>query len=138
MIHYGLMSGRGRIIVLVGIVAALVVGVVVVQLVTGDESASGVRGTVVSGCRQPPPPLPACPERPLVATQRVVRAADGQAVEEFSSDEDGSFEVGLEPGAYVIEPLPNQGFVGRMQPTDVVVPESGFARVRLFYDTGIQ
>jgi hypothetical protein len=132
------MSGRSRILVLLGIAVALVLGVVIVQLATGGESETGVKGTVVSGCRQPPPPLPACPERPLSARQRVVRAADGQLVKEFQSDEDGSFEVDLEPGDYVIEAVPNQGFVGRLEPADVLVPDSGFATVRLFYDTGIR
>ncbi|HYZ18135.1 MAG TPA: hypothetical protein VE615_01200 [Gaiellaceae bacterium] len=131
------MSSRSRILVLAGIVAALVVGVVVVQLATGGESDTGVKGSVVSGCRRPPPPLPACPERPLSARQRVVRTADSQLVKEFQSGEDGSFEVDLDPGAYVIEAVPNQGFVGRLEPADVVVPDSGFATVRLFYDTGI-
>jgi hypothetical protein len=137
MIHFGVMSSRPRLLVLAGIVAALAIVIIVAVLATGGEAATGIRGTVVSGCVQPPPPLPACPERPLSARQRAVPAVDGAAPVEFGSGEDGSFEVELEPGRYVIEALPNQGFVGRLQPTEVEVKDSGFTRVRLFYDTGL-
>ena len=136
MIHFGLMSSRSRLLVLVGVVAALAVAILIAVLATGGEASTGIRGTVVSGCVNPPPPLPACPERPLSAEQRAV-PADGGAPVEFSSEDDGSFEVELEPGSYLIEPLPDQGFVGRLQPTEVDVEASGFTEVRLFYDTGI-
>jgi hypothetical protein len=137
MIHFGVMSSRARLLVLGGVVAALVIAILIAVLAAGGEASTGIRGTVVSGCINPPPPLPACPERPLSAGQRAVPAAGGAPVE-FRSEDDGSFEVELEPGSYVIEALPNQGFVGRLQPTEVDVPDSGFAEdVRLFYDTGL-
>jgi hypothetical protein len=132
------MSSRARLLVLAGIVVVLAIAIVIAMLATGGEASSGIRGTVVSGCVRPPPPLPACPERPLSAQQRVLSADGGtEAVAEFRSGEDGSFEVELEPGRYVIEAVPNQGFVGRLQPTEVAVEQSGFTRVRLFYDTGL-
>jgi hypothetical protein len=137
MIHFGVMSSGARLLLLVGIVAALAVAVLIAVLATGGEASTGIRGTVVSGCVQPPPPLPACPERPLSARQRAVPAAGGAAPVEFASGDDGSFEVELEPGRYVIEALPNQGFVGRLQPREVEVKDSGFTPVRLFYDTGL-
>jgi hypothetical protein len=130
-------SSRARLLLLAGIVAALTIAIVIAVLATGGEASTGIRGTVVSGCVRPPPPLPACPERPLSARQRAVPAVGGGAPVEFGSGEDGSFEVELDPGRYVIEPLPNQGFVGRLQPTEVEVEDSGFTRVRLFYDTGL-
>lgn len=132
------MSSRARLLLLAGIVVVLAIAIVIAVLATGGEASSGIRGTVVSGCVRPPPPLPACPERPLSARQ-TVRSAEGGAepVVEFRSDEDGSFEVELEPGRYVIEAVPNQGFVGRLQPTEVDVEESRFTPVRLFYDTGL-
>jgi hypothetical protein len=136
MIHFGVMSSRARLLVLVGVVAALAVAVAIAVLAAGGEASTGIRGTVVSGCINPPPPLPSCPERPLSAQQRAVPAAGGTPVE-FRSEDDGSFEVELEPGSYVIEALPNQGFVGRLQPTEVDVEDSGFTEVRLFYDTGL-
>jgi len=132
------MSSRARLLVLAGIVVVLAIAIVIAVLATGGEASSGIRGTVVSGCVRPPPPLPACPERPLSAQQRVLSADDGtEAVAAFRSGEDGSFEVELEPGRYVIEAVPNQGFVGRLEPTEGNVEESGFTRVRLFYDTGL-
>jgi hypothetical protein len=132
------MSSRARLLVLAGIVVVLAIAIVIAVLATGGEASSGIRGTVVSGCVRPPPPLPACPERPLSAQQRVLSAdGDTEAVAEFRSEEDGSFEVELEPGRYVIEAVPNQGFVGRLQPTEVDVEKSRFTRVRLFYDTGL-
>jgi hypothetical protein len=138
MIHFKVMSSRARLLVLAGIVIVLAVAIVIAVLATGGEASSGIRGTVVSGCVQPPPPLPACPERPLSAQQRVLSAEGGaEQVAEFRSGEDGSFEVELQPGRYVIEAVPNQGFVGRLQPTEVDVEESRFTRVRLFYDTGL-
>jgi hypothetical protein len=138
MIHFKVMSSRPRLLLLAGVVVALVIAIVIAVLATGGEASSGIRGTVVSGCVQPPPPLPACPERPLSAQQRVLSAEGGaEPVAEFRSEGDGSFEVELEPGRYVIEAVPNQGFVGRLQPTEVDVEESGFTRVRLFYDTGL-
>jgi hypothetical protein len=138
MIHFGVMSSRARLLLLGGIVAALVVAILIAVLATGGEASTGIRGTVVSGCVNPPPPLPACPERPLSARQRAV-PAQGGAPTEFRSDDDGSFEVELDPGSYVIEAMPNQGFVGRLQPKEVDVEDSGFTEdVRLFYDTGIR
>jgi hypothetical protein len=132
------MSSRARLFVLIGVAVVLVIAILIAVLATGGEESSGIRGTVVSGCLRPPPPLPACPERPLSAQQRVL-SAEGRAepVAEFRSEDDGSFEVELDPGRYVIEAMPNQGFVGRLQPTQVDVAESGFTEVRLFYDTGL-
>jgi hypothetical protein len=137
MIHFGVVSSRARLLVLAGIVAALAIAILVAVLATGGEAATGIRGTVVSGCVRPPPPLPACPERPFSARQRAVPAVGGGAPVEFGSNEDGSFKVELDPGRYVIEALPNQGFVGRLRPTQVQVKDSGFTPVRLFYDTGL-
>jgi hypothetical protein len=139
MIHFGVMSSRARLLLLAGIVVALVAAILIAVLATGGESSTGIRGTVVSGCIRPPPPLPACPERPLSASQRVLSPGRsvGKLPVEFRSDEDGSFKVDLPPGHYAIVAVPNQGFVGRLQPTEVDVPESGYAEVRLFYDTGL-
>jgi hypothetical protein len=140
MIHYRVMSSRARLLLILGLAAALGVTVLAVSVLAGGGGESGIRGVVVTGCIRPPPPLTRCPETRVSAAQRVLRSSEGRLtlVKQFRSKEDGSFKVELAPGRYVIEPLPDQDFAGRLQPTEANVEESKFTPVRLFYDTGFR
>jgi hypothetical protein len=55
-------------------------------------------------------------------------------VAQFNSNKDGSFRVGLPSGRYTIEASERQG-LGVLSPLPVVVRDSRFTYVKLFYDT---
>jgi hypothetical protein len=76
-------------------------------------------------------------EAPFRATFYVL--ASEQVVTRFESDERGCFEVLLPAGEYTIVPDKSApiSFPARQRKT-VTVPEGGFARVILRFDTGMR
>src|SRR5439155_5540282 len=90
----------------------------------GDHgSASGIRGIVgLGGCR---PGDGECFFRPGVASQCVVRFSDGRVVKEFTSQEDGSFKVGLPPGKYILRAVDGKA-LGSLAPLPFLVRPARF------------
>lgn len=98
---------------------------------------SGVRGRVVLAptCPVETESSP-CPPEPVQATVRV--QSNGEAVETFETEADGTFVVDLDPGDYVLtaEPAGTDALAGR--PTAVTVEPGVFAQVDVVLDTGIR
>lgn len=104
---------------------------------------SGIEGKVMVGpsCGGPvrDPPDPNCADRPL-KTDLVVTMADSQdVVKSFSSDENGTFHVALEPGTYVIRKPAGGAILPRCGPTaPIVVRADSFTKVTVDCDSGIR
>jgi hypothetical protein len=99
--------------------------------------ASGIRGTVLLG---PTCPVEQAGQPPCVtpyAAVLVVTDSNDREVARTTARADGSFEIALPPGDYVIVPQPGNPFP-QAQPTDVSVARGEFAEVQINYDTGIR
>jgi hypothetical protein len=101
---------------------------------------SGIRGTVLLG--------PTCPvgepgsTDPIscltpYAAQLVILDGDNEVVGRVTSGADGTFEVALPPGDYVITPVGGDPYP-IAQPVPVVVTAGEFTEVQVNYDTGIR
>lgn len=85
------------------------------------------------------PPNPACAPRPVPNAIIVVRDASGAEVARATTGADGTFEITVAPGRYVVEALPVSGLMGAPAPqTDVIVATSAPTTVDFGYDTGIR
>jgi Carboxypeptidase regulatory-like domain len=106
-----------------------------------DEAASssGVRGQVLLG-----PTCPVvqegspCPDEPLGGVE--VRAlADGEAIAQTTSGEDGRFELELPPGRYTLEAVVGPDGPGMFaKPVAVTVTAGAFVEVVVPVDSGIR
>jgi len=107
----------------------------------GRASASGIRGIALAG---PVSPVerPGVPNtRPLPGAIITVRAArGGEEIARQHADQNGRFEIALEPGTYLIVPLPPQANASlpRGKTETVEVPVNRFVEVVVKYDTGIR
>jgi hypothetical protein len=102
---------------------------------------SGIRGSVVLG--------PTCPNPPSVgpsgqvpcltpyAAQLVVLDSEGKVVTRTTSGSDGTFEVDVPPGDYVIAPATNASYP-IAQPVSVQVTPGNYAEAQINYDTGLR
>ncbi len=102
---------------------------------------SGIRGSVVLG--------PTCPNPPSVgpsghvpcltpyAAQLVVLDTEGKVVTRTTSGNDGTFQVDVPPGDYVIAPATSASYP-IAQPVSVQVVPGNFAEVQINYDTGLR
>jgi hypothetical protein len=111
---------------------------------TGDQipAAVGVDGMVLAGPTCPvvtDPPDPSCADRPVADAELVVTTPDGVEVTRTTSDEAGSFEIRLAPGAYRLVPEPVEGLMGTAEPVEFSVSwEVGRTELVVAYDTGIR
>jgi hypothetical protein len=106
-----------------------------------DEAASssGVRGQVLLG-----PTCPVvqegspCPDEPLGGVE--VRAlANGEAIAQTTSGEDGRFELDLPPGRYTLEAVVGPDGPGMFaKPVAVTVTAGAFIEVVVPVDSGIR
>jgi len=126
--------------------AAAVVALAVVVVVAGgaylfskdDADRSGIRGRVTGGCI-----VEGCHPVPKVGLQRVLRwtATTNKPfplVKKFWSAEDGTFEVSLPSGHYMIDQDPKSPADGLMEPLEVTVRKGKFTEVDPFYDIGMR
>jgi hypothetical protein len=102
---------------------------------------TGIRGNVTLGptCPVEMPGQPPCVE-PLEASLRI-ECPDGADIRTIRSAADGTFEIRLPPGDFVIVPLPVQPgspFPSAPAPVSIAVPADGFVEVQIAYDTGIR
>ncbi|HET7520560.1 MAG TPA: carboxypeptidase-like regulatory domain-containing protein [Candidatus Limnocylindria bacterium] len=116
---------------------------------SGASSASGsegatvaIAGVVTAGPTCPvvtQPPDPACADRPVDGAVIRVLDGDGRQVAEVTSAADGSFELRLVPGDYVLVPQPVDGLMGTASEQELRVPAAGLREpVSIAYDTGIR
>jgi len=103
-------------------------------------SSSGIFGTILAG---PQCPVqiegdPQCDDKPLAATV-IVKTADGLfEVARFTADSNGEFRVPLQPGSYLLDPLPGENGFPHSSPQLVTVEADTFTQVDISYDTGIR
>lgn len=105
------------------------------------QPASGIRGTVILGptCatgEQPGAHEPVPCLTPYAAQLVVVDGRDA-VVERVMSAEDGSFQIDLPPGEYVVTPLGGDPYP-IAQPVAVSVTAGSYAEIQINYDTGIR
>lgn len=103
---------------------------------------TGVRGVVVAGPTCPVetiPPQSGCEARLVDGAVLLIQDADGKEVARATSAADGTFQVGLAPGAYRVVPQPVEGLMGTAGEARVNV-ELGepMAELTIDYDTGIR
>ena len=100
-------------------------------------AGSGIRGTVLAG-----PTCPVeragnpCPDKPIVADVRVVRA-DGSVAAATRSGTDGRYSVAVAPGRYTVQATSSSAFSG-CRPVDVTVSQGAYATADVSCDTGIR
>ncbi len=102
-------------------------------------SASGIRGTATIGPSCPVeriPPDPNCADKPYSGSFNV-STESGAIVKNFQTGADGSFEVSVPAGTYVIS-LGGGKVYPRMSPPTVTVEEGKFVSVHLELDSGIR
>jgi hypothetical protein len=129
---------RGIIAAALAALLVVVLGSAFLILRSADDDESGIRGRVLAGCLGAS--CPPTPSAPTVGLQLVRRWTEGvKAGEEFPlvrrfwSAKDGTFEVPLRPGHYLIEEDPNSPAEGQLYTQDVFVREGEFTKVNLFY-----
>lgn len=112
--------------------------VVLLAAVPACAEETGIRGTVLRGpLRAGPVAVGQSHEAPFRPWFYLLDA-EGQLTR-FESDEDGYFEVLLPPGEYTIVPEKSAPVMfPQRQGKEVTVPEDGFARVSLRFDTGLR
>ena len=106
--------------------------------VSSSPADTGIRGTVTLG--------PTCPVEQIgvpcatsyAANLVITSAEDGNVVARVTSGEDGTFQVDLPPGDYIINPEPGGDPFPIGQPVDVIVEAGAFTEVEVAYDTGIR
>lgn len=120
----------------------LVLGVVAIAIVLGSSDnrppQSGIRGVLLVGCPGDRP----CGWFGKSASQDVFRYADrGKRlvfVKQFRSASDGSFEVALTPGRYLIKESAGQSLGLLTDAHVIIVRRSQMTDVGLLYDTGMR
>jgi len=111
---------------------------------TTPTPPSGIRGTVVLG-----PTCPvggdisqtgAVPSACLTpyAAQLVVLDSENKVVKRITSGNDGTFQVDLDPGDYVIAPATGTDSYPIAQPQSVTVSPGQYVTIQINYDTGIR
>jgi Prealbumin-like fold domain len=107
----------------------------------GGGGTSGIQGIAVEGPISPVE-RPGVPNtRPLAGAIITVQpAGGGQEIARQATDANGQFQIALNPGTYLIVPLPPQpgAFLPRGTPQTVTVPAGAFVNVTVQYDTGIR
>ncbi len=102
---------------------------------------SGIRGTVILGPTCPTGSSPGAndpvPCLTPYSAQLVVLDEENNVAGRVTSDADGTFELVLAPGKYIVTPLSGDPYP-IAQPISVTVAAGEFVEVQLNYDTGIR
>jgi hypothetical protein len=103
---------------------------------------SGVRGTVLLGPTCPVESTPGAndpvPCLTPYSANLVIIDSEGIRVDSVTSGSDGTFQVDLEPGDYVVTPATGADTYPIAQPVSVTVSPGQYASVEINYDTGIR
>lgn len=104
-------------------------------------TSSGISGKIVLGPTCPVVSTEAekgCQDKSYQATV-VVKTTDGlKEITRFTSDKNGEFRVGLQPGNYLLDPLPGSSRFPFAKPENVEVEPNKFTTITIIYDTGIR
>jgi hypothetical protein len=122
-------------------IAAAIVGCTSPAATASSARDTGIRGTVTAGPVCPVernPPDPSCAPRPVAGATLVIRDRSGTQVAVAISGEDGTYFVAVSPGAYVVDPQPEEGLLGTAPEQPVTVVAGAISDVALEYDTGIR
>ena len=104
-----------------------------------QRQSSGIRGKVLRGPLAGGPLVGDQPDEAPFRATFIVTDGDGNEVGRFQSDDDGSFELALAPGDYVIVPEASAPvFRPEQQQQAVTVPEGEMVELTLRYDTGMR
>jgi hypothetical protein len=133
-----------RLLVLFAIVAVVALGCDDVGVGGASPVApSGIKGSVVLGplCAvESSPgandPVPAACLTPYAA-QLVVLDSENKVVARVASSAEGTFQVDLAPGDYIVTPATTDSYP-IAQPVSVSVSPAQYATVQINYDTGIR
>ena len=102
---------------------------------------TGIRGAALAGPVCPVERVPAdpnCAARPVAGAVIIVRDGSGSEVARVTTGPEGDFFVTLQPGPYVLEPQPVEGYMGTAPPVEVSVKDGITAEIQVDYDTGIR
>lgn len=105
----------------------------------GPSGTSGIRGTAHVGPQCPVVQAGSpCPDLPFDGEVRV-STPDGDEVAIAATEDDGSFEVALDPGTYVVDVVvSNPGGPPFAKPVSVAVAAGQFTDVDVAVDSGIR
>lgn len=137
-----MLSNKSLLIFSIVFVVALALGLAVFPLnkiVSPIPSNSGVKGTILIGPTCPVeqfPPKDECKDKPFQADV-IIKNSSGLKVGEFVSKIDGTFEVPLSPGTYVLEPQ-SSNVLPRGETQTVIVEQNKFTQITINYDSGIR
>lgn len=123
-------------------VAALVLAVVLSASCASSEGTgdgtSGIRGTAHIGPQCPVEVAGSpCPDAPFEGTIQVITTG-GRKVARVETAADGSFEVPLEPGSYVIDVVSDAGGLPFVKPVTFEVRAGSYTDVDVAVDSGIR
>lgn len=109
---------------------------------SGELTNTGISGTITLGPTSPVAVEGESNSRPHQANINVLDGSQS-LVHSFSSDENGVFEVVLEPGNYILMPqVDHEGDIApswpRSRPYNVQVNIGSFTEVDIYYDSGIR
>jgi len=123
-----------RLVLIVGVLALVAVAC------AGDRAGgaeSGIRGKVMIGPQCPVEQAGSpCPDKPFVGTV-LVSTESSRPVDSVESEPDGSFEIGLDPGTYVLTVAGLEGPTFA-KPITVAVQSGRMTAVTVLVDTGIR
>ncbi len=78
-----------------------------------------------------------CPDVPWTGTVKA-STLDGSGAAEVTTEDDGSFQLNLAPGTYVVAPVIEGGGPPSAEPAQVDVEVGAFTAVDLSVDSGIR
>jgi hypothetical protein len=123
-----------RLVLIVGVLA-----LVAVACAGGSaaETGTGIRGKVMIGPQCPVERAGSpCPDKPFEGTV-LVSTESGRPVDSVESEPDGSFEIRLDPGTYVLTVAGLEGPTFA-KPITVTVQSGRMTAVAVLVDTGIR
>ena len=137
-----MLSNKSLLIFFVFFGLALAIGLYffpISSTITPTPQNSGINGIILigPGCPvQTIPPKSECADKSFQA-KVLIKNSFGLIVGEFVSKIDGTFEVPLSAGTYVLEPQsPNELPRGEIQ--TVIVQQNKFTQITINYDSGIR
>jgi hypothetical protein len=134
------------LLMMIALLAGVAVAVLPLIGLATSAPAGIVRGTVVLGpmCPGPPRPGQECADKPIATTIDVFRSLNGPTTSDkpyrrIKSDEQGEFQISLDPGSYWFLPHVPQERAGISFPKPVkVMVTAGTTRITLLVDTGMR
>jgi hypothetical protein len=134
---------RPRLLVAWGVLVVVLAGCSEIGIpIETPVAPSGIRGRVLLGPTCPVESTPGANDPvPCVtpySADLVILDADGARVTRVTSAADGTFEVNVEPGDYVVTPSTGADTYPIAQPVSVTVSPGQYVSIEINYDTGIR